>query len=92
VIFFGFAFAACAIAWRRRASHPDWMQLVLTCVVFYVVNAIVCGVLASVENRYQSRVSWPLAFAGIVLIASVLRGRVAAAPAMRTRRILSPPQ
>jgi hypothetical protein len=63
------ALIACAVAWRERRRDPLLLQLVVACAVFYMANAFVCGALSGLDPRYQSRVSWPLAFIGIAIVA-----------------------
>jgi hypothetical protein len=41
--------------------------------VFFVMNAGVCGILSGTFQRYQTRVEWLLAFAAILVVAAVMR-------------------
>jgi hypothetical protein len=71
--FWALAAAACALAWRDRRAQPLALPLVATCLAFVAANAFVCGALSGVVDRYQSRVSWPVVFVGLALVASQLR-------------------
>jgi hypothetical protein len=57
----GFGLLAMALAGRipRRGAFST---LLLLCVAGFVLNALICGILASPYGRFQARVSWLLPF------------------------------
>jgi hypothetical protein len=68
--FWVLAAVAGALAWRARRVQPLVVPLFACCVAFVVANALVCGALSSVSHRYQARVTWPVVFVGLALLAA----------------------
>ncbi|HUK31688.1 MAG TPA: hypothetical protein VLV89_11285, partial [Candidatus Acidoferrum sp.] len=58
--------AIAVYLWRRRSSRVACLALVIVFTV--VINALVTGVLSTVEDRYQSRVIWMLPFLAALLV------------------------
>lgn len=83
------AVLGAALAGGRQRLQAN-SGLAWFCVLLFtgvVVNAVVCGALASPDPRFQTRVIWLIPLAALVLIAEVVRGRrLAASGAASTRR------
>jgi hypothetical protein len=58
---FWLSFAGCLIFARTR-RFPRINYFFAAAIVFLVINAAVCGALAGVYNRYESRVAWLVPF------------------------------
>ena len=80
------ALGALGWALRRRVDLSDQSAPVLVCAALLlgvVLNAAICGILASPYDRFQARIIWLIPLAGLALMAS----RVA--PATNPQRVLS---
>lgn len=66
------ALVACGWSMRGRSDLTDHRALVLVCVALLlgtILNAAICGILASPYDRFQSRIIWLLPLAGLALLA-----------------------
>ena len=59
---------------RRRYSEPE-ARLFIFVLICLLSNALVTGSLSNVINRYQSRVSWLMAFSCMAYLVSLVRDR-----------------
>jgi len=74
MIVFWLSLAACiALARTRRFTRIN--HFFVATVMFLVINAAVCGSLAGVYNRYQSRVAWLVPFCLIAYAGSWIEER-----------------
>jgi hypothetical protein len=78
----GFAAAVAAIAWvitvRFHAIDPRIGGFLLFSIAAYVANAVICGTLSGVFDRYQSRMSWLIPLAALLLLFDWHRQRTCA--------------
>ena len=80
VIIYAGCFAAIVLLWivRRRLTRAE-MAAISVAVVGLATNAIVCGVLSAVTDRYQGRVVWVLPALAIIIAARIWSGSQSAA-------------
>jgi hypothetical protein len=62
------------IVWRRRYTDPEGKLFVFVFICLWS-NALVAGSLSNVTNRYQSRVSWLMAFCFTAYLVSLFSRR-----------------
>lgn len=74
MIVFWLSLAAC-VYFARTRGYSRINQFFAAALVFLVINAAVCGSLAGVYNRYQSRVAWLVPFCLIAYIGSWMEER-----------------
>jgi hypothetical protein len=74
VTFFCLCFAAC-LALARTAGFARINRFLAMAIVFLVINAAVCGSLAGVYDRYQSRVAWLIPFCLLAYACSFVQRR-----------------
>jgi hypothetical protein len=92
-IVFWSSMACCLffLVWRRRHGGPESTLFIFVLIGLWS-NALVAGSLSNVINRYQSRVSWLMAFSCLMYLVSLLartRGgcfRPISAPALQSPR------
>jgi hypothetical protein len=79
--------AALAGGRQRWQANPGLTWFCVLLVTGVVVNAVVCGALASPDPRFQTRVIWLIPLAALLLIAEIVRARrLAAGGAADARR------
>ena len=80
MIIYAGCFAAIVLLWivRRRLTRAE-MAAISVAVVGLATNAIVCGVLSAVTDRYQGRVVWVLPALAIIIAARIWSGSQSAA-------------
>ena len=69
------AVATAIVRCLRTGLHDPWLSLACVTATGILLNAVVCGVLASPYDRFQARVAWLPAFLILVLIATHLARR-----------------
>jgi len=62
-----------AFAWAARFTRVN--KFLASAILFLVINAAVCGALAGVYDRYQSRVAWIIPFCLITYICNLIAER-----------------
>jgi hypothetical protein len=62
-----------AFAWAARFARVN--KFLASAILFLVINAAVCGALAGVYDRYQSRVAWIIPFCLITYICNLIAER-----------------
>jgi hypothetical protein len=69
---FWLSLAACLVfAWTRRFARMN--EFLAYAILFLIINAAVCGALAGVYDRYQSRVAWLMPFCLIAYICCLIK-------------------
>jgi len=69
-VVFWISVPACLLfAWTRR--FPRINYFLASAIIFLVINAAVCGALAGVFDRYQSRVAWLMPFCLFVYLSGL---------------------
>jgi hypothetical protein len=71
---FWLSVAGCVIFARSR-RFPRINQFFAAAIVFLAINAAVCGALAGVYNRYESRVAWLIPFCMVAYSCCWIRDR-----------------
>ena len=69
------AVATALVRHRPTGPHDAWRPLAGVVATGLVLNAAVCGVLASPYDRFQARVAWLPVFLALILIAILLTRR-----------------
>jgi hypothetical protein len=74
VTFFWLSLVACvALAWTAGFTRVN--NFLASVIVFLVINAAVCGSMAGVYDRYQSRVAWLIPFCLLAYACSLVQKR-----------------
>ena len=60
------------LIWAGLKRRSRMLALAITILPTLVLNALICGVLSEVANRYQARIIWLVPFLAIVLILDAL--------------------
>ena len=73
-VIFWISLAACLLlAWTRRFIRIN--NILASAIILLVINASVCGALAGVYDRYQSRVAWLIPFCLVAYVCCLVRER-----------------
>lgn len=82
MFYLGLAATSAVIIWaltsRFRSIDPCIGGFLLFCVAAYVANAVICGTFSGVFARYQSRMSWLIPLAALLLLFDWQRQRACA--------------